>query len=125
MESHILTFKSTANSSGRLKTCRCQIEICRTSNLVIATEIGDGVDVAENSETIANEVVRQFGLNAQRLFFIENYGDNTPFENAYLIDFCVEEGIGLRNPRSFVLPPSVLEKIRLGGKGPDFGRLSV
>lgn len=93
-------------------------------NLVIATELNNSMAVADNSETIANEVVRQFDLNPHRLVFIEHYGDNAPFESAYLIDFCVEEGVRLRNHQTFSLPPSVLEKIRSTGVGPDFGRLN-
>lgn len=94
-------------------------------NVVIATEKADGIEVTENVETIANEVVRQFDLDPHRLFFIERCYPETPFENASLVEFCLDEGAELRNPKWFDLPRSVLAKIKGVGVGPDYNRLNT
>lgn len=120
MESHILEYRSAA-----FEACQCQIEVCRTMNVVIATEISDGIEVTENVETIANEAVRRFALDPSRLFFIERYYPQTPYENASLVEFCLDEGAALRNPKWFDLPPSVLTKIKGVGVGPDYNRLNT
>ncbi|RYC66516.1 hypothetical protein EQG79_29535 [Spirosoma sordidisoli] len=119
MESHILEYRSAA-----FEVCQCSVEVCRTLNVVIATEVRNGLEVTENVETIANEAVRQFELDPRRLFFIERYYPETPFENASLVEFCLDEGAELRNPRRFELPPSVLHKIKPSGTGPDFSRFN-
>ena len=120
MESHILEYRSAA-----FEACQCQIEVCRTMNVVIATETPDGIEVTENVETIANEVVRQFDLDPHRLFFIERCYPETPFENASLVEFCLDEGAELRNPKRFDLPPSVLAKIKGVGVGPHYDRFNT
>lgn len=124
MESHILEYTSTNESSGRFEVHQCSVTVCRASNVVIATEISDGVEVTENVATIANEVVRQFDLDPRRLFFFEHYYRETPFENASLVEFCLDEGASLYNPERFHLRPSVLTKIKEAGAGPDYDRFN-
>ena len=94
-------------------------------NLVIATETPDGIEVTENVSIIANEAVRQFDLDPRRLFFIEHCYPETPFENASLVEFCLDEGAELRNPTRFDLPPSILTKIKDISVGSDYNRLNT
>ena len=125
MESHILEYRSAVDETGRLTARRCHINVCREMNVVIATEKTDDVDVTANVEIIANEAVRQFALDPQRLFYIEHCYPSTPFENASLVEFCLDEGTELRNPKRFDLPPTVLNKIKRTGIGPDYNCLST
>lgn len=120
MESHILEYRSAA-----FEVCQCSVEVCRTLNVVIATEVSDSIEVTENIEMIANEAVRLFELDPRRLFFIERYYPETPFENASLVEFCLDEGAELRNPKRFELPPSFLTKIKGVGIGSDYNRLNT
>jgi hypothetical protein len=94
-------------------------------NVAIATETSGSIEVTQNAQTIANEVVRRFNLDPRRLLFIERYYPETPYENVSLVEFCLDEGAELRNPKRFDLPASVLAKIKGIGFGPNYNRFNT
>lgn len=68
-------------------TSECQITIYRQSGIVIATDIDKGMSVTNACTEIANEVVRQFGMNPQRMIFIEQYRPGRPDQTTDLVRF--------------------------------------
>ena len=60
--------------------------------------------MTNSCEIIANEVVRQFGINPQQLFFIEEYRPAGPSHTTDLVQFDFADGkygptAPFRNPR--------------------------
>lgn len=87
MEKHMLNFRASNGYPSR-----CQIQIYRQSQLVIATDIDEGMsrsaDAVTNAcEIIANQVVQQFGVKPQQLFFIEEYRPAGPNHTTDLVQF--------------------------------------
>jgi hypothetical protein len=50
-----------------------ECEILINQNILVASDRGIGVSVTNACETIATEAVRRFGLDPERLVFIEHY----------------------------------------------------
>lgn len=51
----------------------CKITIHRPIQLVVAEETGEGQSVTNACEVIATEVVKRYGLDPERMLFIEHY----------------------------------------------------
>lgn len=86
MEQHKLHFQAANHYPSA-----CAVRIYRQSNVVVATDIDEGSSVTNSCEVIADEVVRQFGLNPRQLFFIEEYRPNGPNHTTDLVQFDINE----------------------------------
>lgn len=75
----------------------CQITIYRQSGIVLATDIDKGMSRSTGAVTnacaeIANEVVRQYNVNPQRMIFIEQYRPGRPDQTTDLVKFDFADG---------------------------------
>lgn len=106
MEQHKLQFRA----ANRYPSA-CAIRIYRQSGVVVATDIDEGSSVTNSCEIIANEVVRQFGINPQQLFFIEEYRPAGPNHTTDLVQFDFADGKAFRHPRWTHLPEEEFKRI--------------
>ena len=89
MEQHTLKFIPENKYPSQ-----CLITLYRQSDVVVATDIDKGMsrsaDAVTNAcATIANEVVRQFLVNPQRMIFIEQYRPGTRDQTTDLVRFKI------------------------------------
>lgn len=111
MEQHKLQFRA----ANRYPSA-CAIRIYRQSGVVVATDIDEGSSrsagtVTNSCEIIANEVVRQFGIKPQQLFFIEEYRPAGPNHTTDLVQFDFVDGKVFRHPRWTHLPEEEFKQI--------------
>ena len=89
----------------------CLITFYRPSGIVIATDIEKGMSVTNACTEIANEVVRQYNVNPQRMIFIEQYRLDQPDQTTDLVQFNFVEGKALRHPRWTHIPADDFKKM--------------
>ena len=89
----------------------CQITIYRKSGVVIATDIDKGMSVTNACAEIANEVVRQYDVNPQRMIFIEQYRPGRPDQTTDLVKFDFADGKAFRHPDWTHIPPEDFKKM--------------
>ncbi len=89
----------------------CQITIYRQSGIVIATDIDKGMSVTNACAEIANEVVRQYDVNPQRMIFIEQYRPGRPDQTTDLVRFDFVDGKAFRHPNWTHIPPDDFKKM--------------
>lgn len=111
MEQHKLHFRAANHYPSA-----CAIRIYRQSGIVVATDIDEGSSVTNSCEIIANEVVRQYGVNPQQMFFIEEYRPNGPDHTTDLVQFDFLDGKDgptgrFRHPRWRHLTPDEFRQI--------------
>lgn len=94
MEQHTLHFRGPNRYPSS-----CDIRIYRKSSIVIATDIDQGTSVTNACDIIANEVVSQYNIDAQRLFFIEQYRPDRPDQTTDLVQFDFVDMKVFRHPR--------------------------
>lgn len=99
MEKHTLNFRASNGYPSR-----CQIQIYRQTQLVIATDIDEGMSITNAYEIIANQVVQQFGVKPQQMFFIEEYRPAGPNHTTDLVQFDFADGKAFTRPRWIHLP---------------------
>jgi hypothetical protein len=81
MEHHHLAFTATNGYPSS-----CELTIYRDIQLVVVSETGEGMSVTNAAVTIATEVVRQYGLDAKRMLYIEHYAEKQrpqPYGESY------------------------------------------
>lgn len=96
MEEHLLDFKAKNGYPSR-----CKITIYRNSQLVIASETGEGMSVTNAAEIIATEVVKQYGLDHARMLYVEHYSADQrpkPYGESYDLVTFTWDKYGARNP---------------------------
>lgn len=81
----------------------CLITIYRQSGIVIATDTDEGMSrsagaVTNACELIANEVVKRYNVDAQKMIFIEHYRPGRPDQTTDLVKFDFADGKGFRHP---------------------------
>lgn len=106
METHYLKFRGTNGYPSR-----CRVRIFRQSQIVIATDIDEGMSVTNACEIIANEVVRQYDVNPQKMFFIEEYRPEGPNHTTDLVQFDFADGKAFRHPNWRHLTPDEFKHI--------------
>ncbi|WP_375448502.1 hypothetical protein [uncultured Fibrella sp.] len=106
METYFLNFRGVNGYPSR-----CQIRIYRQAQVVIATDIDEGMSVTNASAIIANEVIRQFAINPQRMFFIEEYRHNGPNHTTDLVQFDFADGKAVKHPRWSHISEAEFERI--------------
>ncbi len=89
----------------------CLITIYRPSGIVIATDIDKGMSVTNACAEIANEVVRQYDVNPQRMIFIEQYRPGRPDQTTDLVQFDFADGKAFRHPRWTHIPTEDFKKM--------------
>lgn len=108
MEEHLLNFRATNGYPSQ-----CNITIYRDSQLVIASETGEGMSVTNAAEIIATEVVKQYGLDPARMLYIEHYpADQRPtYGESYDLVTFIWDKYGARNPDWRHLPLAEFDDI--------------
>ena len=89
----------------------CQITIYRQSGIVIATDIDKGMSVTNACAEIANEIVRQYDVNPQRMIFIEQYRPGRPDQTTDLVQFNFADGKAFRHPKWTHVPADDFRKM--------------
>jgi len=89
----------------------CLITIYRPSGIVIATDTDKGMSVTNACDIIANEVVRQYDVNPQRMIFIEQYRPGQADQTTDLVQFDFAEGKAFRHPRWTYIPANDFRKM--------------
>lgn len=89
----------------------CQITIYRQTGIVIATDIDKGMSITNACTEIANEVVRQYDVNPQRMIFIEQYRPGRPDQTTDLVRFDFADGKAFRHPNWRHIPPEDFKKM--------------
>lgn len=89
----------------------CLITIYRPSGIVIATDTDKGMSVTNACAEIANEVVRQYDVNPQRMIFIEQYRPGLADQTTDLVQFDFVDGKALRHPRWTHIPSDDFKKM--------------
>ena len=106
MEQHTLNFKG---SNGYPSAC--EITIYRQTNIIIATDIDQGMSVTNACEIIANAVVQWFNVNPHTMFFIEQYRPGRPDQTTDLVKFDFADGKAFRRPQWSHIAPDEFNKI--------------
>ena len=106
MEQHTLKFIPANRYPSE-----CRITIYRQSGIVIATDIDKGMSVTNACEQIANEVVKQYDVNPQRMIFIEQYRPGRADQTTDLVQFDFVDGKALRYPRWTYISPDDFNKM--------------
>jgi hypothetical protein len=106
MEQYTLNFKRTNGFPSQ-----CQILIYRKSNIVIATDIDQGMSVTNACAIIANAVVEQYEVNPQTMTFIEQYRPGRADQTTDLVQFDFADGKAFRHPNWIHIPREKFDEI--------------
>jgi len=94
----------------------CLITIYRRSGIVVATDLDVGMSrcadaITNAAELIANEVVKQYKVEAQKMIYIEQYRPGRPDQTTDLVKFDFADGKAFRHPQWTHIPAEVFRKM--------------
>ncbi|GAB3170557.1 hypothetical protein [Telluribacter humicola] len=89
----------------------CLITIYRQCGIVVATDIDKGISVTNACELIANEVVRRYGIDPQKMIFIEQYRPDRLDQTTDLLKFDFVDGKAFRHPKWIHIPAGEFRKM--------------
>ncbi len=89
----------------------CLITIYRRSSIVVATDINVGMSVTNAAELIANEVVKRYKVEAQKMIYIEQYRPGRLDQTTDLVKFDFADGKAFRHPQWTHIPAEEFRKM--------------
>ena len=90
------------------------IAIYRDIQLAIVSETGEGMSVTNAAEIIATEIVKRYGLDPERMLYIEHYSEAQrpkPYGESYDLVTFTWDGKRARDPDWRHLPPAEFDEI--------------
>lgn len=106
MEQYILNFIAPNRYPSA-----CLISIYRQSGIVIATDIDEGMSITNACDLIANEVVKRYYMNPQKIIFIEQYRPGRLDQTTDLVKFDFADGKKFRHPTWIHIPAEEFRKM--------------
>ncbi|MBU1821384.1 MAG: hypothetical protein KKG00_07720 [Bacteroidetes bacterium] len=89
----------------------CLITVYRQTGILIATDLDEGMSVTNACEFIANEVVKQYNMDPQKMIFIEQYRPGQPDQTTDLVKFDFADGKAIRHPKWIHIPAEEFRKM--------------
>ncbi|MVM42266.1 hypothetical protein GO730_38870 [Spirosoma sp. HMF3257] len=109
MEHYTLDFKAPNGFPSS-----ADVTIYRDIQLVVVSETGKGMSVTNAAEVIATEIVNRYGLDPDRMLFIEHYSDEQrtkPYGESYDLVTFTWDGLRAHNPEWRHLPLAEFNEI--------------